>query len=73
MTHSLPTPHLASNALLFLLLVVTTATLGGLGPALLACALSSVLLNFFLTEPFHTFRTNEGSQKVGVSGPTRPT
>jgi len=57
---------LASDALLFLLLVVTTAILGGLWPALLACALGSVLLNFFFTKPFHTFRINESSDVVAV-------
>ena len=40
---------LASDALLFLLLVVSTAILGGLGPALVAGALGAVLLNFFFT------------------------
>ena len=57
---------LASDALLFLLLVVTTAILGGLGPALLAGALGSVSLNFFFTEPFHTFRIARASDIVAV-------
>jgi two-component system, OmpR family, sensor histidine kinase KdpD len=57
---------LASYALLFLLLVVTTAILGGLGPALVACLLGSVSLNFFFTEPFHTFRIHEASDVVAV-------
>ena len=57
---------LASDALLFLLLVVTTAILGGLGPALLAGALGSVLLNFLFTEPFHTFQMQEPGDIVAV-------
>jgi two-component system sensor histidine kinase KdpD len=57
---------LASDALLFLLLVVTTAILGGLGPAVLAGALGSVLLNFLFTEPFHTFQMQEPGDIVAV-------
>lgn len=57
---------LASDALLFLLLVVTAAILGGLGPALLAGALGSVLLNFFFTRPFHTFRIQESNDILAV-------
>lgn len=57
---------LASDALLFLLLVVTTAILGGLGPALVAGALGSASLNFFFTEPFHTFRIHEASDVTAV-------
>lgn len=57
---------LASDALLFLLLVVGTAILGGLGPALVAGALSAVLLNFFFTEPVHTLRIHEASDVVAV-------
>ena len=57
---------LASDALLFMLLVVTTAIVGGLGPALVACALGSVSLNFFFAEPFHTFRIHEASDVVAV-------
>jgi len=57
---------LASDAMLFLLLVVTTAIVGGVGPALLAGALGSVLLNFFFTEPFHTFRIDDASEIVAI-------
>ena len=57
---------LASDALLFLLLVVGTAILGGLGPALVGAALSAVLLNFFFTEPYHTFRIHEAGDVVAV-------
>jgi two-component system sensor histidine kinase KdpD len=57
---------LASDALLFLLLVVTTAIVGGLGPALVAGALGLVSLNFFFTEPFHTFRIHEATEVVAL-------
>jgi two-component system, OmpR family, sensor histidine kinase KdpD len=57
---------LASDALLFLLLVVGTAIVGGLGPALAAGALSAVLLNIFFTEPYHTLRIHEATDVVAV-------
>jgi two-component system sensor histidine kinase KdpD len=57
---------LASEALIFLLLVVTSAIVGGLGPALLAAALGAALLNFFFTEPLNTFRIHEASEVVAV-------
>jgi two-component system, OmpR family, sensor histidine kinase KdpD len=57
---------LSSDALLFMLLVVGTALVGGLGPALLASAWSAALLNFFFTEPFHTFRVHEDTDVVAV-------
>jgi two-component system sensor histidine kinase KdpD len=58
---------LASDALLFLLLVVTTAIVGGLGPALLAGTLGAVVLNFFFTVPYHTLRIHEASDVVAVA------
>lgn len=57
---------LASDALLFLLLVVTTAIVGGLGPALVAGAVGAVLLNYFFTAPFRTFRIQESADVVAV-------
>ena len=57
---------LASDSLLFMLLVVGTALVGGLGPALLASAVSAAALNFFFTEPFHTFRVHEDADVVAV-------
>lgn len=57
---------LASDALLFMLLVVGAALVGGLGPALVASVLSAGLLNFFFTEPFHTFRVHEDTDVVAV-------
>ena len=57
---------LASDALLFMLLVVGTALVGGLGPALVASAVSAAILNFFFTEPYHTFRVHEDTDVVAV-------
>lgn len=53
----LPVDHalnLVSDVLLFLLLVVAVALVGGVGPAVLAALLGSFLLNFFFTAPVHT-------------------
>lgn len=53
----LPVDHalnLVSDVLLFLLLVVAVALVGGVGPAILAALLGSFLLNFFFTAPVHT-------------------
>ncbi|MGY2704339.1 sensor histidine kinase [Nocardioides sp. HB32] len=57
---------LASAAMLFLLLVVTTAIVGGIGPAVLAGALGAALVNFFFTEPLHTFRIHEAGDVVAL-------
>ena len=57
---------LTSDALLFLLLVVSAAILGGLGPALVAGALGALLLNFFFTSPFHTLRIQRTGEIVAV-------
>ncbi|HEY3896783.1 MAG TPA: DUF4118 domain-containing protein [Pseudonocardiaceae bacterium] len=45
---------LPTDAVLFLLAVVSVALVGGLGPALLAAVLGGLLLNFFLTPPLYT-------------------
>ncbi|GAA1164540.1 hypothetical protein GCM10009606_47720 [Nocardioides aquiterrae] len=58
---------LASDAMLFLLLVVTTAIVGGLGPALVAGALGALTLNFLFTQPYHTLRIHEPSDVVAVA------
>jgi two-component system sensor histidine kinase KdpD len=57
---------LTSDALLFLLLVVSAAILGGLGPALVAGALGALLLNFFFTTPVHTLRIQRAGEIVAV-------
>lgn len=53
----LPLDHvlnLVSDMLLFLLVVVAVALVGGVGPAILAALVGSFLLNFFFTPPLHT-------------------
>src|SRR6266545_1627212 len=54
---ALAVPHeaAASAASLYLLGVVAVSTVGGLWPGLLASMLSFLALNFYFTEPRHTF------------------
>ncbi len=51
--------NLADDLLVFLLAVVTVTVLGGFWPAVLAAVASSLLLNWFLTPPLHTFTIEE--------------
>jgi two-component system, OmpR family, sensor histidine kinase KdpD len=46
--------NFASDMMLFLLVVVGVALVGGLGPALVAALFGSMLLNFFFTPPLYT-------------------
>jgi two-component system sensor histidine kinase KdpD len=50
---------LSSVLLLFLLTVLATASLGGLGPSLLASLMSFVLANWFYTPPLHTWKVDD--------------
>ena len=45
---------LSTDAVIYFLVIVTVALIGGLGPALLAAVLSGFLLNFFFAPPVHT-------------------
>ncbi|SHG07602.1 DUF4118 domain-containing protein [Streptoalloteichus hindustanus] len=45
---------LSTNVIDYFLATVIVALVGGLGPALLAAALSGLMLNFFFTEPVYT-------------------
>ena len=49
------TINLVSDVLVFLLVVVVVALVGGLVPALLAALFGTLVLNYFFTEPVHTF------------------
>ena len=54
-------PHLnlADDLLIYLVAVVTITVLGGFWPAVLAAVAASLLLNWFFTEPLHTFTIQE--------------
>ena len=51
--------NLSSDVLVFLLMTVVAALVGGLGPALVSAAASSLLLNFFFTPPLHTLSVSD--------------
>ncbi len=54
-------PHLnlADDLLIYLVAVVTITVVGGFWPAVLAAVAASLLLNWFFTEPLHTFTIQE--------------
>jgi two-component system sensor histidine kinase KdpD len=49
----------ASDIVCMLLAIVLVALVGGIGPAVTAALVGAVLLNFFFTEPIHTFTVSE--------------
>ena len=57
----------AVPALLYLVVVVAAAAAGRLWPALLAAALSFVLLDFFFTPPRHTFRVSKAEDLLALA------
>ena len=50
---------LADNLLIYLLVVVLVAVVGGFWPAVASAIAASLLLNWYFTRPFHTFTINE--------------
>ncbi|TQJ02357.1 sensor histidine kinase [Amycolatopsis cihanbeyliensis] len=59
-----PALDLSTNVVDYFLAITIVALVGGLGPALLAAVLSGLLLNFFFTEPFHTFTVHAQSNVI---------
>jgi two-component system sensor histidine kinase KdpD len=57
----------ATAALGYVLAVVVAAVIGGLPGGLAASVVSFLALNFFFTEPFHTFRVNKTEDLVALS------
>ncbi len=57
---------LPSDLMLFLLLVVAAATVGGTGPALVAAVAGSMAVNWYFTPPFHTFTVADGENALGL-------
>jgi two-component system sensor histidine kinase KdpD len=51
--------NLSSDVLVFVLLSVVAALVGGLGPALVSAVLGSMLLNYFFTPPLHTLSVGD--------------
>ena len=55
---------LSTDAVVYFLVVVIVAMVGGLGPALVASVLSGLLLNWFFTEPLYTLTIAETENLV---------
>jgi two-component system sensor histidine kinase KdpD len=65
---AIPSPRGTSiPALLYLLVVVAAGVVGHLWPSLVAAGLSFVLLDFFFTQPLHTFRVSKGEDLLALS------
>jgi len=58
--------NLSSEILLYLLLVVGVALVGGLYPALAAAVAASLLLNWYFTPPVHTFTIAERNNALAL-------
>ena len=58
--------NLLSDALVFLVLVVAVALVGGLYPALFAAVATSLLLNYYFIPPLHTFTIAAAEQRASA-------
>ena len=57
---------LGSDLLLFLLAVVVVSLVGGLLPAFLAAVIGSLLINYYLVPPLHTFSVDEPENVLAI-------
>ena len=57
---------LPADMLVYLLLVVVVATIGGAIPAVLCAVTGSLALNWFFTPPFYTFTIDEGENTFAL-------
>ena len=60
--------ELSSNLMVFLMLVVLAATVGGIGPGMFAAIGGSLAINWFFTDPVHTFTISEGENALALAG-----
>lgn len=58
--------NLVSDMLLFLLLTVVVALVGGLSPALIAAVAGSMLLNYYFTPPLHTLTIRDTNNALAL-------
>ncbi len=59
--------NLSTDMMLFLVLVVIVAVVGGLWPAIVAAVVASLAVNWYFTEPLHTFTIAEGQNLVALA------
>jgi two-component system sensor histidine kinase KdpD len=57
---------IGGESAIFFIGVLLVALLGGVAPAILSAVLSGLLLNYFLTQPRHTFTINEPDAAVTI-------
>ena len=58
--------NLADVVLVYLVAVVTITVLGGFWPAVLAAVAASLLLNWYFTEPLHTFNISDPRELLAL-------
>ena len=58
--------NLADDLLVYLVAVVTITVLGGFWPAVLAAVAASLLLNWYFTEPIHTFTIQQPRELLAL-------
>ncbi len=58
--------NLTTDVLLFLVLVIVVALIGGVWPAMAAAVAASLVVNWYFTEPLHTFTIAEGQNLVAL-------
>jgi two-component system sensor histidine kinase KdpD len=58
--------NLSSQVLIFLVAVVIIARLGGMVPALIAAVWASLLLNYYVIPPLHTFRIGTTNDVIAL-------
>jgi two-component system sensor histidine kinase KdpD len=58
--------NLADDLLIYLVAVVTITVLGGFWPAVLAAVAASLLLNWYFTQPLHTFTIQEPKELLAL-------
>ncbi|MDQ2815608.1 MAG: DUF4118 domain-containing protein [Actinomycetota bacterium] len=58
--------NLADDLLIYLVAVVTITVLGGFWPAVLAAIAASLLLNWYFTEPLHTFTIQQPRELLAL-------
>src|SRR5260370_25918827 len=61
-----PDLDIADELLIYLVVVVAITVLGGFWPAVLAAVAASLLLNWFFTEPIHTFTIQQPRELLAV-------
>jgi two-component system sensor histidine kinase KdpD len=67
LVHQRDSLNLVSDVLLFLLVVVAVALVGGWLPAMVAAVGCSLLLNYYFTPPLHTFTISETNNALALA------